>query len=141
MDGYAEYVNKMTSIQTIKSNTEGKLVEIQWIVRWSKSTDIIGSKSRICSERPIYSFEDMTRNIGTFTAAGVGLDDSAIAIKGIANLAAASGSSLMQALPSSIHRKGKVSLMTEAGMGGELFKNALYDTADWRTQMSTNLRY
>lgn len=39
----------------------------------------------------------MTRNIGTFTAAGVKLDDSVSAIKGIANLAAVSGSNSQQA--------------------------------------------
>ena len=82
----------------------------------------------------------MTRNIGTFTAAGVGLEDSAVAIKGIANLAAASGSSSMQASTamyqlSQALASGRVSLMdwnsvVNAGMGGELFKNALYDTAD-----------
>lgn len=45
----------------------------------------------------IYNFTEMTRNIGTFTAAGVDLDTSVSAIKGIANLAAVSGSTSQQA--------------------------------------------
>ena len=138
MDGYAEYVNKMTSIQTIKSNTEaafGGDTNRQMIQINRTLSDL-----NEYADQTIYSFEDMTRNIGTFTAAGVGLDDSAVAIKGIANLAAASGSSSMQASTamyqlSQALASGKVSLMdwnsvVNAGMGGELFKNALYDTAD-----------
>ena len=138
MDGYAEYVNKMTSIQTIKSNTEsafGGDTNRQMIQINRTLSDL-----NEYADQTIYSFEDMTRNIGTFTAAGVGLEDSATAIKGISNLAAASGSSTMQASTamyqlSQALASGRVSLMdwnsvVNAGMGGELFKNALYDTAD-----------
>ena len=138
MDGYAEYVNKMTSIQTIKSNTEtafGGDTNRQMVQINRTLSDL-----NAYADQTIYSFEDMTRNIGTFTAAGVGLEDSATAIKGISNLAAASGSSTMQASTamyqlSQALASGKVSLMdwnsvVNAGMGGELFKNALYDTAD-----------
>ena len=138
MDGYAEYVNKMTSIQTIKSNTEqafGGDTNRQMVQINRTLSDL-----NEYADQTIYSFEDMTRNIGTFTAAGVGLEDSATAIKGISNLAAASGSSSMQASTamyqlSQALSSGRVSLMdwnsvVNAGMGGELFKNALYDTAD-----------
>ena len=138
MDGYAEYANKMTSIQTIKSNTEkafGGDTNRQMLQISRTLSDL-----NEYADNTIYSFEDMTRNIGTFTAAGVGLEDSATAIKGISNLAAASGSSTMQASTamyqlSQALSSGKVSLMdwnsvVNAGMGGELFKNALYDTAD-----------
>lgn len=45
----------------------------------------------------------MTRNIGTFTAAGVKLDDSVNAIQGIANLAAVSGSNSQQASTAMYH--------------------------------------
>ena len=138
MDGYAEYANKLTSIQTIKSNTEaafGGDTNRQMIQINRTLSDL-----NEYADQTIYSFEDMTRNIGTFTAAGVGLEDSATAIKGISNLAAASGSSAMQASTamyqlSQALASGRVSLMdwnsvVNAGMGGELFKNALYDTAD-----------
>ncbi len=81
----------------------------------------------------------MTRNIGTFTAAGVELDKSVTSIKGIANLAAISGSTSAQASSamyqlSQALAAGKVSLMdwnsvVNAGMGGEVFQNALKRTA------------
>jgi tape measure domain-containing protein len=81
----------------------------------------------------------MTRNIGTFTAAGVDLKTSTLAIKGIANLAAGSGSSAQQASTamyqlSQALAAGKVQLMdwnsvVNAGMGGELFQKALEKTA------------
>ena len=48
------------------------------------------------ADQTIYNFTEMTRNIGTFTAAGVDLDKSVTSIKGIANLAAASGSNAYQ---------------------------------------------
>jgi tape measure domain-containing protein len=81
----------------------------------------------------------MTRNIGTFTAAGVDLDKSVSSIKGIANLAAVSGSTSQQASTamyqlSQALAAGKVQLMdwnsvVNAGMGGQLFQDALKRTA------------
>ena len=81
----------------------------------------------------------MTRNIGTFTAAGVGLETSAQAIKGIANLAAMSGSTSQQASTamyqlSQALASGTVKLMdwnsvVNAGMGGQVFQDALKQTA------------
>ena len=138
IEGYAEYVNKMTSIQTIKSNTEAAFGgdTNRQMVQINRTLSDLNEYA----DQTIYSFEDMTRNIGTFTAAGVGLEDSATAIKGISNLAAASGSTSMQASTamyqlSQALASGRVTLMdwnsvVNAGMGGELFKNALYDTAD-----------
>ncbi len=91
------------------------------------------------SDKTIYNFEDMTRNIGTFTAAGVDLDTSVSAIKGIANLAAVSGSSSQQASTamyqlSQAIATGTVKLqdwnsVTNAGMGGKVFQNSLLETA------------
>ena len=84
----------------------------------------------------------MARNIGTFTAAGIDLKTSTAAIKGIANLAAVSGSSAEQASTamyqlSQALAAGKVSLVdwnsvVNAGMGGKVFQEALKETA--RTQ-------
>ena len=81
----------------------------------------------------------MTKNIGTFTAAGVGLEDSVLAIKGISNLGAGSGSTPTQVATgmyqlSQALAAGKVSLqdwnsVVNAGMGGELFKNELISMA------------
>ena len=87
----------------------------------------------------IYNFTEMTRNIGTFTAAGVKLDTSVQAIKGIANLAAISGSTSQQASTamyqlSQALAAGTVKLMdwnsvVNAGMGGQVFQDALKETA------------
>ena len=91
------------------------------------------------ADKTIYNFTEMTRNIGTFTAAGIDLDTSVAAIKGIANLAAVSGSSSQQASTamyqlSQAMASGTVKLMdwnsvVNAGMGGKVFQNALTETA------------
>ena len=131
-DGFNEYETKMNSIQTILTNTASKGTTLD---------DVITALAELnkYSDQTIYNFADMTRNIGTFTAAGVDLDTSVSAIKGIANLAAGSGSSAQQASTamyqlSQALAAGKVSLqdwnsVVNAGMGGELFQNALKETA------------
>lgn len=91
------------------------------------------------ADRTIYNFTEMTRNIGTFTAAGVDLDTSVQAIKGIANLAAVSGSNAQQASSamyqlSQALSNGSVKLMdwnsvVNAGMSGQVFQDALKETA------------
>ena len=91
------------------------------------------------ADQTIYSFTEMARNIGTFTAAGVDLDTSVGAIKGIANLAAVSGSTSQQASTamyqlSQAISTGSVRLMdwnsvVNAGMGGRVFQQALKETA------------
>ena len=128
MDGFNEYETKMNAITTILTNTA------------SKGTTLDDVKAALAdlndyADKTIYNFADMTKNIGTFTAAGVDLDRSVTAIKGIANLAAGSGSSAAQASTamyqlSQALAAGKVSLMdwnsvVNAGMGGELFQNEL----------------
>ena len=132
MDGFNEYETKMNSIQTILTNTASKGTTLD---------DVITALAELnkYSDQTIYNFADMTHNIGTFTAAGVDLNTSVMAIKGIANLAAGSGSSAQQASTamyqlSQALAAGKVSLqdwnsVVNAGMGGELFQNALKETA------------
>jgi tape measure domain-containing protein len=130
--GFSEYETKINSIQTIMSNTASKGKTIEDVTR------VIGELNTY-ADKTIYNFSEMTRNIGTFTAAGVGLEESAAAIQGIANLAAASGSNSQQASTamyqlSQALASGSVKLMdwnsvVNAGMGGELFQNALKDTA------------
>lgn len=132
MDGFSEYETKMNAIQTILTNTESKGTTIDDVkVALGELNDY--------ADQTIYNFADMTKNIGTFTAAGIDLDRSVTAIKGIANLAAGSGSSAVQASTamyqlSQALAAGKVSLqdwnsVVNAGMGGELFQNALKDMA------------
>lgn len=130
--GFSEYETKMNAIQTILTNTASKGTTMEDV------TAVLGELNTY-ADKTIYNFAEMTRNIGTFTAAGIDLETSATAIKGIANLAAGSGSNAQQASTamyqlSQALAAGRVSLMdwnsvVNAGMGGELFQNALKETA------------
>ena len=131
--GFREYETQMNAVQTILANTQSKGTTID---------DVNAALQELneYADQTIYNFTEMTRNIGTFTAAGVGLDKSVTSIKGIANLAAMSGSNAQQAATamyqlSQALAAGKVSLMdwnsvVNAGMGGEVFQNALKRTAE-----------
>lgn len=140
-DGFHEYELQMNSVQTILSNAGDKLAEEGYdtqekkIARINETLDDLNTYA----DKTIYNFAEMTRNIGTFTAAGVDLDTATSSIKGIANLAAASGSNseqasramyqLSQAIAAgSLKLQDWNSVMT-AGLGGELFQNALKRTA------------
>lgn len=132
LTGFQEYETKMNSITTILTNTQSKGTTLDDVNKALNELNTYADKT-------IYNFAEMTRNIGTFTAAGVDLDTSVKAIKGIANLAAGSGSSAAQASNamyqlSQAIAAGRVSLqdwnsVVNAGMGGELFQNALKETA------------
>jgi tape measure domain-containing protein len=131
-DGLNEYKDKLGSIQTIMANTEWEIPD--QTLRMRKTSKALEDLNQY-ADKTIYSFADMTRNIGTFTAAGVGLEDSATAIKGISNLAAVSGSSTLQASTamyqlSQALSSGRVALqdwnsVIHAGMGGKLFQDRL----------------
>ena len=137
--GLAEYETQIGAIQTILANTQSKGTNLD---------DVNGALDELntYADKTIYNFTEMTKNIGTFTAAGVGLDESVAAIKGIANLAAISGSTSHQASTamyqlSQALASGTVKLMdwnsvVNAGMGGEVFQTALKRTA---TQMGYNV--
>lgn len=131
--GLQEYETNLNSIQTILANTglEGQ-------AGLEKVTNALGILNTY-SDQTIYNFSQMAKNIGTFTAAGVKLDVATAAIKGIANLAAISGSNAEQASAamyqlSQALAAGKVSLIdwnsvVNAGMGGKVFQDALVETA------------
>ena len=133
ISGFQEYETQLNAVQTILANTQSKGTTIDDV---SAALDELNEYADLT----IYNFTEMTRNIGTFTAAGVGLEESVQAIKGIANLAAVSGSNSTQAATamyqlSQALAAGRVSLMdwnsvVNAGMGGELFQNALKRTAE-----------
>ena len=137
--GFKEYETQLNSVQTILANTQSKGSTLNDV---NDALDTLNSYA----DQTIYNFTEMTRNIGTFTAAGVDLNTSVDSIKGIANLAAVSGSSSQQASQamyqlSQALAAGRVSLMdwnsvVNAGMGGEVFQTALKRTA---TQMGTNV--
>ena len=130
--GFSEYETQMGAIQTILSNTKSKGTTLDQV---NSALDELNTYA----DKTIYNFTEMTRNIGTFTAAGVDLDTSVSAIKGIANLAAVSGSTSQQASTamyqlSQAMASGTVKLMdwnsvVNAGMGGQVFQDALKETA------------
>ena len=130
--GFQEYETQINSVQTILANTESKGSTLQDVNRALAELNTYADKT-------IYNFTEMTRNIGTFTAAGIDLNTSVTAIKGIANLAAISGSTSQQASTamyqlSQALASGTVKLMdwnsvVNAGMGGQVFQDALKETA------------
>lgn len=131
--GFQEYETQLNSVQTILANTQASGATLD---------DVNAALNQLnkYADKTIYNFGEMARNIGTFTAAGVGLDKSVAAIKGIANLAALSGSSSQQASTamyqlSQAISAGRVSLqdwnsVVNAGMGGTVFQRALAMNAE-----------
>lgn len=133
MQGFSEYETQIGAVQTILANTSHQGTNLQQVNRALDELNTYADKT-------IYNFTEMTRNIGTFTAAGVDLQTSVDSIKGIANLAAVSGSTSQQASTamyqlSQALAAGKVSLMdwnsvVNAGMGGKVFQDALIRTSE-----------
>ena len=85
--GYNEYESKLKSIKVMMAST-------------GKSIDEVNAHIDDLAEyanKTIYSFDDMTQSVSKFTNAGVSLDKSVLAIKGISNEAAVSGASAEEA--------------------------------------------
>lgn len=130
--GFEEYETQINAVQTILANTSSKGTTLDQV---NNALDELNHYA----DMTIYNFTEMTRNIGAFTAAGVDLDTSVAAIKGIANLAAVSGSNSQQASTamyqfSQALAAGTVKLqdwnsVVNAGMGGQVFQDALKETA------------
>lgn len=130
--GFQEYETQINAVQTIMANVSQK----------GKTLDDVNSalnELNKYADQTIYNFTEMTRNIGLFTNAGVGLDESVAAIKGFSNAAAMAGTDatrtagamyqLSQAMSS-----GKVQLMDwrsleQANITGERFQETIKETA------------
>ncbi len=127
--GFNEYELKMGSIQTIMASTGASLAEVNGYL----------DELNEYSDRTIYSFSDMTQNIGKFTNAGVKLEDAVLAIKGISNEAAISGANANEASRAMYNfaqalSSGSVKLIDWksielANMGTKEFKEQLLETA------------
>jgi hypothetical protein len=127
--GFKEYELKMGAIQTIMAGSGASLGEVN-----KKLQEL-----NVYSDKTIYSFADMTQNIGKFTNAGVSLKDSVSAIKGVANVAAVSGANAEEASRAMYNfsqalSKGSVALIDWksielANMGTVEFKTQLLDAA------------
>lgn len=132
-DGFSEYETKMNAMQTIFANTSHKGTTYDDI---TKALEELNKYS----DKTIYNFGQMTDNIGKFTAAGVDLDTSVSAIKGLANLAAMSGVDNARAQgvmyqASQALSKGFFALQdwrsfSNNGMGNDRFKQLLIETGD-----------
>lgn len=130
--GFEEYETQINAVQTILANTSSKGTTLDQV---NNALDELNHYA----DMTIYNFTEMTRNIGTFTAAGMDLDTSVAAIKGIANLAAVSGSNsqqasiamyqLSQALAAGTVKLQDWNSVVNAGMGGQVFQDALKETA------------
>ena len=141
-DGFAEYELKMGSVQTILNGAKildenGNNIEDN-----ARRLDIVNQKLgelNTYSDKTIYSFKDMTSNIGKFTNAGVSLDDAVGAIQGVANVAAVSGANaneasramynFSQALSSGAVKLIDWKSIENANMATVEFKQQLLDTA------------
>jgi len=131
LSGFSEYETQINAIQTILANTSKAGTNLEQV------SDALGVLNTY-ADQTIYNFTEMTRNIGTFTAAGVSLEVSVAAIKGIANLAAVSGSTsqqastamyqLSQALSTGTLKLQDWNSVVNAGMGGQIFQDALVET-------------
>lgn len=132
-DGLNEFETNMGSIQTILANTAEKGENLETV---QAALDQLNEYS----DKTIYNFGQMAKNIGTFTAAGVGLKDSVESVKGLANLAALTGTNnedaaratyqLSQAVSAGkLTAQDWLSVTTAGGLGGEQFQKSLYETA------------
>ena len=128
-DGFNEYELKMNSVQTIMNGTGESLERVN-----GKLNEL-----NTYSDQTIYSFQDMTSNIGKFTNAGVDLDTAVASIKGVANAAAHAGVgageasramyNLGQALGSGVVRLQDWMSIENANMATSTFKQTLIDSA------------
>ena len=127
--GFSEYELKMNSVQTIMAGTGENLDTVM-----EKLNEL-----NVYADKTIYSFSDMTSNIGKFTNAGVSLEQSVAAIQGVANVAAVSGANaneasramynFAQALSSGYVKLIDWKSIELANMGTVEFKQQLIDAA------------
>ena len=127
--GFSEYELKMQSVQTIMASTGADINTVNGYL----------NELNTYSDKTIYSFSDMTESIGKFTNAGVSLEDSVLAIKGISNAAAVSGANANEASRAMYNfaqalSSGSVKLMDWksielANMATQEFKQQLIDSA------------
>lgn len=133
MQGFQEYELNMNSIQTILANTERAGTTLQDV---TASLDELN----LYADQTIYNFAEMTKNIGLFTNAGIGIEEATSMIKGFSNVAAASGTSsagaagaayqLSQALSAGTIRLMDWRSLTNVGMGNKNMQNDLVAIAE-----------
>ena len=133
--GFSEYETQINAIKTIMANTKFKGTTMDEI---TSALDELNTYA----DKTIYNFSQMTTNIGRFTAAGVDLDKSVRAIKGLSNLAGMSGANSNQVNSAMFQMSQMLSagyMMTmdwnslvNANMAGEQLQKAITETARLR---------
>ena len=132
IDGFKEYETQINAVQTILANTSQNGTTLDQV---NAALDELNSYA----DKTIYNFTEMTNSIGTFTVAGIGLEDATTAVKGFSNMAALSGANAQQAAGATYQlaqamSAGKVQLqdwlsMEHTGIGGKQFQDALIETS------------
>ena len=133
--GFSEYETQINAIQTILANTKFKGTTMDQITTALDELNEYADKTK-------YNFSQMTANIGKFTAAGVDLDKSVRAIKGLSNLAGMSGANPNQANSAMYQMSQMLSAgymmamdwnsLVNANMAGEQLQKAIIETARLR---------
>lgn len=135
IDGLREYELQLQSLQTIYANVSSKGYSLDDV---NASLDELNTYA----DKTIYKFGEMTRNIGTFTAAGVDLKEATKSIQGLSNLSAMTGATaeqsarglyqVSQALSTGFFRQIDWMSMDNANMSNAQFKDMLVQIADKR---------
>lgn len=130
MSGFSEYELKMNSVQTIMSSTGESIDTVNKYLQ----------ELNLYADKTIYSFSDMTSNIGKFTNSGVKLEDAVAAMKGISNEAAISGANANEASRAMYNLAQSLSMgyvqyidwksIENANMATQQFKENLAQVAD-----------
>lgn len=123
--GFEEYELKMGSIQTIMMSTGASLEEVNKYLQ----------ELNTYSDKTIYSFQDMTSNIGKFTNAGVGLEDAVMAIQGVSNVAAVSGANANEASRAMYNFAQALSAGYVKPIDWKSIENANMATVEFKTQL------
>lgn len=132
IDGFKEYETQINAVQTILANTSQNGTTLDQV---NASLDELNRYA----DKTIYNFTEMTSAIGTFTVAGVGLEDATASVKGFSNMAALSGANatqaaqatyqLAQAMSSGVVKLQDWMSLEHAGIAGKQFQDALIETA------------
>ena len=133
MQTYESFISATKQLKSSAKDAEGLPVTLEAV---NKALDDLNDYS----DQTIYSFNDMTANIGKFTNAGVSLEDSVTAIKGISNVAASAGVNAQaaaaamynfgQALGSGVVKNQDWKSIVNANMSTQEFKEQLIQTAE-----------
>ena len=130
MAGWQEYELKMDSIKTIMTGTQGEFMKSMGDAYTEEKhlgvvKDYLEQLNKYADDT-IYSFKDMTSNIGKFTNNGVSLEKSVLSMEGIANAAARAGQGTQQA------SMAMYNLSQAIGMGK-------LTTLDWKSVENANM--